>query len=94
MIGFRLSMTIKENLTQYLEAFSHTNDSRNKADISTFVYEFLDLIYKSYQKTEIYALQVFKSGATSTVTTEVIGLMRGSLISLRMISDRTFWTSP
>ena len=50
-------MTIKENLTQYLEAFSHTNDSRNKADISTFVYEFLDLIYKSYQKTEIYALE-------------------------------------
>lgn len=57
VIGFRLSMTIKENLTQYLEAFSHTNDSRNKADISTFVYEFLDLIYKSYQKTEIYTLE-------------------------------------
>lgn len=50
MIGFRLSMTIKENLTQYLEAFSHTNDSRNKADISTFVYEFLDLIYKFISK--------------------------------------------
>ncbi len=56
VVGFRLSMTIKENLTQYLDAFSHTNDIRNRADISTFVYEFLDIIYKSYQKTEIYAL--------------------------------------
>ena len=50
-------MTIKENLTQYLDAFAHTNDIRNKGDISTFVYEFLDIIYKSYQKTEIYALE-------------------------------------
>lgn len=57
VIGFRLSMTIKENLTQYLDAFAHTNDIRNKGDISTFVYEFLDIIYKSYQKTEIYALE-------------------------------------
>ena len=57
IIGFRLSMTIKENLTQYLDAFDHTNDERNKADISTFVYEFLDIVYKSYQKTELYALE-------------------------------------
>lgn len=57
IIGFRLSMTIKENLSQYLDAFNYTNDIRNKADISTFVYEFLDIIYKSYQKTEIYALE-------------------------------------
>lgn len=52
---FRLSMTIKENLTQYLDAFDHTNDVRNKGDVSTFVYEFLDIIYKSYLKTELYA---------------------------------------
>lgn len=50
-------MTIKENLTQYLDAFCHTNDPRNKGDISTFIYEFLNIIYKSYQKTEIYALE-------------------------------------
>lgn len=50
VIGFRLSMTIKENLSQYLDAFSHTNDVRNRADISTFIYEFLDIIYRSYQK--------------------------------------------
>lgn len=57
VVGFRLSMTIKENLSQYLDAFSQTNDSRNKGDISTFVYEFLDIIYKSFQKTELYALE-------------------------------------
>ena len=57
VIGYRLSMTIKENLTQYLDAFDHTNDVRNKGDISTFVYEFLDIIYKSYQKTELYTLE-------------------------------------
>lgn len=57
VIGFRLSMTIKENLTQYLDAFAHTNDVRNKGDVSTFIYEFLDIICKSYQKTEIYALE-------------------------------------
>ena len=40
------------------------------------------------------ALQVFKSGATSTVTTLVIGLMRGSLISPRMIPASSRRTSP
>lgn len=57
ILGFRLSMTIKENLTQYLDAFRYTNDERNRADVSTFVYEFLDIIYKSFQKTELYALE-------------------------------------
>ena len=57
VVGFRLSMTIKENLSQYLDAFDHTNDVRNKGDVSTFVYEFLDIIYKSFQKTELYALE-------------------------------------
>lgn len=57
VVGYRLSMTIKENLSQYLDAFAHTNDVRNKGDVSTFVYEFLDIIYKSFQKTELYALE-------------------------------------
>lgn len=57
VVGFRLSMTIKENLSQYLDAFDQTNDERNKGDLSTFVYEFLDIIYKSFQKTELYALE-------------------------------------
>ncbi len=60
VVGFRLSMSIKENLSQYLDAFNQTNDVRNKADVSTFVYEFLDIIYKSFQKTELYALEKTK----------------------------------
>lgn len=57
IIGYRLSMTIKENITQYLDAFNQTNDPRNKGDVTTFVYEFLDIIYKSFQKTELYVLE-------------------------------------
>lgn len=57
VVGFRLSMSIKENLSQYLDAFEHTNDVRNKGDVSTFVYELLDIVYKSFQKTELYALE-------------------------------------
>ncbi len=50
IIGYRLSMAIKENLSQYLDAFSYTNDIRNKGEISTFVYEFLDIILKHLKK--------------------------------------------
>ena len=56
IMPYRLSMTIKENLSDYYEAFKTTNDVRNKGDITTFVYEFLNIIYKAYEKTEIYAL--------------------------------------
>lgn len=57
IISYRLSMVIKENLTQYFDAFRHTNDVRNKGDVSTFVYEFLSILLKAYQKTEMYALE-------------------------------------
>lgn len=30
-------------LTQYFYAFVHTNDVSNRGDITTFVYEFLDI---------------------------------------------------
>ena len=56
IIAYRLSSTIKENHSQYLKAFDHTNDPRNKGDISTFVYEFLDILIKSYENTKIYLL--------------------------------------
>ena len=59
--SFRLSMTIKENITEYYDAFKYTNDIRNRADLTTFVYFFLDILYKSYQKTEIYILDKLKT---------------------------------
>lgn len=56
IISYRLSMTIKENLTSYYDAFKYTNDVRNRGDVTTFVYEFLNIVYKAYEKTEMYAL--------------------------------------
>ena len=56
IIAYRLSATIKENLSTYYDAFKITNDIRNRADITTFVYEFLKIIYLAYEKTETYAL--------------------------------------
>ena len=50
LIGYKLSESIKENIKDYLDSFKHTNDVRNKGDISTFVYEFLKIIHSSYMK--------------------------------------------
>lgn len=60
VIGFRLSITINENLTQYLDAFKHTNDIRNRADVTTFVYEFLDIVYISCKNTLDYMIDKYE----------------------------------
>ena len=57
VIGFRLSMAVKENLAKYLDAFKITNDVRNRADLTYFVSEFLNILYDSYTKTELYAYE-------------------------------------
>lgn len=91
IISYRLSMNIKENLTQYLDAFSHTNDSRNKGDISTFVYEFLDIILKAYQKTEIYALNKNKEIHTYSNIIENLALSKTEQrILFVLIQDELF----
>ncbi len=54
IIAFRLSLTIKENKKQYYDAFDYTNDKRNKGDITTFVYEFVNIIEKAYEQTFNY----------------------------------------
>ena len=48
---------IKTNLTKYYDAFKHTNDVRNKGDITTFVYEFLSIILRAFEKTELFAME-------------------------------------
>jgi len=53
--AFRISMTIKENLSDYYKAFKETNDPRNMGDIATFVNSMLDIIIKAQNKTIIYA---------------------------------------
>ena len=50
-----------------------------------------DLMYRDMLQR--MSLKVFKSGATSTATTLVIGLIRGSLISPRMILESSLRTS-
>lgn len=61
IIGYRLSLTIKEHLSDYYDAFKYTNDIRNKGDITLFVIEFLKILLKAYEKTELYALEKLKT---------------------------------
>ncbi len=53
--GYRLSMTVKDNLKSYYDAFKYTNDPRNMGDITTFIDAFLDIIIKSEEQTIKYA---------------------------------------
>ena len=57
LVGYNLSLMIKTNLTKYYDAFKHTNDVRNKGDITTFVYEFLSIILRAFEKTELFAME-------------------------------------
>jgi len=55
IIGYRLSMTIKERLETYYRGFKNTEDPRNMGDIGTFVYSFLEIIEESLSLTIDYA---------------------------------------
>ena len=50
LIGFRLSYTIKENISKYYKAFDVCNDPHNKAELTPFVDMFLDIIEISMQQ--------------------------------------------
>lgn len=54
IVAYRLSLTMKENLKQYYDAFEKTNSKINLGDISTFVYEFVDIVRKSFEATIEY----------------------------------------
>lgn len=60
LIGCKLSSSIYLNLSSYYNAFDHTNDIRNRADLSTFVYYFLTIVYKTYQIIETDILEKVK----------------------------------
>ncbi len=47
LIGYRMSYTIKENLSAYYNAFKLCNDPKNRGDITPFILMFMDIIYKS-----------------------------------------------
>ena len=50
LIGYRLSYTIKENISVYYEAFKICNDIKNKGDITPFIIMFLNIIEKSMER--------------------------------------------
>ncbi len=54
IVAYRLSLTMKENLKQYYEAFEKTNSKINLGDLSTFVFEFVDIVRKSFEATIDY----------------------------------------
>lgn len=52
LIGYRISYTIQENIKEYYEAFKICNDSRNKGDLTPFIYMFVDIIHTSMVQLE------------------------------------------
>lgn len=50
IIGYRLSVTIQENLKSYYEAFKICNDPHNKGDLTPFIDMFTDIILISMQQ--------------------------------------------
>lgn len=50
VIGYRLSYTIKEHITEYYRAFSLCNDPLNKGDLTPFLLMFLHIVHESMRK--------------------------------------------
>ena len=50
LIGFRLSYTVKENISKYYKAFDVCNDPHNKAELTQFVEMFLNIVEISLQQ--------------------------------------------
>ena len=57
IISYRLSLTIKESINNYYEAFNMTNSKYNKGDITTFVFEFVNIVKTAFEKTINYLSQ-------------------------------------
>lgn len=50
LIGYRLSYTIKENISEYYSAFKECNNPKNKGDLTPFIISFLSIIHKAFEK--------------------------------------------
>lgn len=50
IIGYRISMTIKENISEYYEAFKICNHRNNMGDLTPFVEMFIDIIETAINK--------------------------------------------
>ena len=49
LIGYRLSYTIKENISNYYEAFNVCNNEKNKGDLTPFVLMFTQIVLQSME---------------------------------------------
>lgn len=49
LIGYRISYTIKENLSKYYKAFQECNDKKNRGDLTPFIIMFLSIIREAFQ---------------------------------------------
>lgn len=47
IIGYRISYTIQQNIKDYYEAFKTCNDTRNKGELTPFLYMFINIIHTS-----------------------------------------------
>lgn len=50
LVAYRLSYTIKENLSQYYDGFKECNDPRNAGDLTPFVIMFIQIIAQSMEQ--------------------------------------------
>lgn len=50
LLGYRLSYTIKDNITKYYRAYKICNQSKNKGDLTPFVLMFLKIIKESSEQ--------------------------------------------
>lgn len=47
LVSYKLSNTIKENISSYYKSFKETNDNKNRGDITVFVIRFFDMLIKA-----------------------------------------------
>lgn len=75
LIGFRISYTIKDNLSKYYKMFKICNDTKNKGDISPFVKYFIDMIYDAEESlleelTERYDRMIYYTSIVENKVTD------------------------
>lgn len=59
--GYRLSYTIKENISSYYKAFDLCNNDINRGDLTPFVHTFIEIIEESMMQLENALLKRYKS---------------------------------
>lgn len=49
LVSYRLSYTIKENISSYYKSFKEANDEKNKGELTIFVIKFFNILIKSLE---------------------------------------------